>query len=42
MKHQVHPVRYDTSKSIRILGTQYRSMANTAAAVLDDYERRGW
>ncbi|KAJ7844935.1 NAD(P)-binding protein [Mycena olivaceomarginata] len=30
------------SKSIRILGTQYRSMAKTAAAVLDDYERRGW
>ncbi|KAJ7311769.1 hypothetical protein DFH08DRAFT_897584 [Mycena albidolilacea] len=41
-KDAVHPVRHDTRKSIRILGMEYRSMAETAAAVLDDYERREW
>ncbi|KAJ7813659.1 D-lactaldehyde dehydrogenase [Mycena olivaceomarginata] len=41
-KDAVHPVRYDASKSKRILGMQYRSMEETAEAVVDDYEQRGW
>jgi hypothetical protein len=35
-------VRYDASKSKRILGMQYRSMEETAEAVVDDYEQRRW
>ncbi|KAJ7675152.1 D-lactaldehyde dehydrogenase [Mycena rosella] len=41
-KDAVHLLRYDPSKGIRILGLEYRSMADTAAAVVADYEARGW
>ncbi|KAJ7230091.1 hypothetical protein GGX14DRAFT_409938 [Mycena pura] len=41
-KDHVHLLRYDTGKSVRVLGMKYRSMADTAAAVVADYEARGW
>ncbi|KAJ7490832.1 D-lactaldehyde dehydrogenase [Mycena latifolia] len=41
-KDEVHLIRYDTSKGIRILGMKYRSMAETTADVIADYEARGW
>ncbi|KAJ7232314.1 NAD-P-binding protein [Mycena haematopus] len=41
-KEWVHPLQYKNDKSIRILGMEYRSMADTAAATIADYEKRGW
>ncbi|KAJ7490833.1 D-lactaldehyde dehydrogenase [Mycena latifolia] len=41
-KDAVHLLRYDSSKGIRILGMKYRSMAETAADAVADYEARGW
>ncbi|KAJ7479840.1 D-lactaldehyde dehydrogenase [Mycena latifolia] len=41
-KDAVHLLRYDTAKSVRVLGMEYRPMADTAAAALADYEARGW
>ncbi|KAF7336883.1 D-lactaldehyde dehydrogenase [Mycena venus] len=40
-KDAVHLLRYQNDKSIRILGMEYRSMADTAAAAIADYETRG-
>ncbi|KAJ7079512.1 hypothetical protein C8R43DRAFT_1083223 [Mycena crocata] len=37
-KDAMHLLRYENGKGIRILGIQYRSMADTAAAVISDYE----
>ncbi|KAJ7033273.1 D-lactaldehyde dehydrogenase [Mycena alexandri] len=41
-RDMVHLLRYKNEKGIRILGMQYRSMEDTAAAVITDYEARGW
>ncbi|KAJ7351307.1 D-lactaldehyde dehydrogenase [Mycena albidolilacea] len=41
-KDAVHLLRYKNEKSIRILGLEYRSMEDTAAAAIKDYEERGW
>ncbi|KAJ7189651.1 hypothetical protein GGX14DRAFT_484545 [Mycena pura] len=41
-KDHVHLLRYDNGKSARVLGMEYRSMGDTAAAVVADYEARGW
>ncbi|KAF7332838.1 D-lactaldehyde dehydrogenase [Mycena venus] len=41
-KDHVHLLRYKNDKSIRILGMEYRSMADTAADTIADYEKRGW
>ncbi|KAJ7189644.1 hypothetical protein GGX14DRAFT_382988, partial [Mycena pura] len=41
-KDHVHLLRYDNGKSVRVLGMEYRSMADTAEAVVADYEARGW
>ncbi|KAF8178849.1 NAD(P)-binding protein [Mycena galopus ATCC 62051] len=41
-KDAVHQIRYDTSKSVRVLGMQYRSMAETAHDTTVDWEARGW
>ncbi|KAJ7749708.1 D-lactaldehyde dehydrogenase [Mycena metata] len=41
-KDVVHAVQYKNEKGIRILGIRYRSMAETAADVLGEYEARGW
>ncbi|KAJ7766216.1 D-lactaldehyde dehydrogenase [Mycena metata] len=41
-KDMVHLLRYKNEKGIRILGMQYHSMEDTAAAVIADYEARGW
>ncbi|KAJ6531438.1 hypothetical protein DFH09DRAFT_1183626 [Mycena vulgaris] len=41
-KDAVHLLRYENGKGIRILGMEYRSMADTAAAAVADYEARGW
>ncbi|KAJ7737805.1 D-lactaldehyde dehydrogenase [Mycena maculata] len=41
-KDAVHKIRYENGKSTRILGIEYRSMADTAAAVVADYEAKGW
>ncbi|KAF8155208.1 NAD-P-binding protein [Mycena galopus ATCC 62051] len=41
-KDAVHLLRYKNDKSIRILGMEYRSMEETAAATIADYEKRDW
>ncbi|KAJ6596330.1 hypothetical protein DFH09DRAFT_905482 [Mycena vulgaris] len=41
-KDAVQLLRYENGKGIRILGMEYRSMADTAAATVADYEARGW
>lgn len=41
-KDYVHLLRYDNGKSVRVLGMEYRSMADTAEAAVADYEARGW
>ncbi|KAK6995956.1 D-lactaldehyde dehydrogenase [Favolaschia claudopus] len=41
-KDVIPPVSYDTSKSVRILGMEYRDMEETARDVVNDYEERGW
>ncbi|KAJ7846608.1 D-lactaldehyde dehydrogenase [Mycena olivaceomarginata] len=41
-KDAVHLLRYKNEKSIRIHGLKYRSMEDTAAAAIKDYEERGW
>ncbi|KAJ7490816.1 D-lactaldehyde dehydrogenase [Mycena latifolia] len=41
-KDAVYLIRYDASKGIRILGMKYRSMAETTADVIADYEAHGW
>ncbi|KAJ7176959.1 hypothetical protein C8R46DRAFT_1213529 [Mycena filopes] len=38
----VHPIRYNNQKGVHILGMEYRSMEDTAAAVIADYEAGGW
>lgn len=40
--HTVHLVIYDASKSDRILGLKYRSMATTTKDTFADYQVRGW
>jgi nucleoside-diphosphate-sugar epimerase len=39
-KDAVHLLRYKNEKSIRIPGLEYRSMEDTAAAAIKDYEER--
>ncbi|KAF7368891.1 D-lactaldehyde dehydrogenase [Mycena venus] len=42
-KDAVHQIRYDASKSARVLGmTAYRTMAETARDSAADWEARGW
>ena len=41
-KDAVHLLRYKNDKSIRILEMEYRSMADTAAARIADYETWEW
>ncbi|KAJ7079901.1 hypothetical protein C8R44DRAFT_824555 [Mycena epipterygia] len=42
-KNAVHQIRYDASKSARVLGiTSYREMADTARDTVADWESRGW
>jgi len=42
-KDAVHQIRYDASKSVRVLGmTSYRRMAETARDTAADWEARGW
>ncbi|KAJ7490826.1 D-lactaldehyde dehydrogenase [Mycena latifolia] len=41
-KDAVYLIRYDASKGIRILGMKYRSMAETTADVIADYQAHGW
>ncbi|KAF7337332.1 D-lactaldehyde dehydrogenase [Mycena sanguinolenta] len=41
-KDHVHLLRYKNDKSKRILDMEYRSMEDTAAATIADYEKRGW
>ncbi|KAJ6600420.1 hypothetical protein DFH09DRAFT_1243247 [Mycena vulgaris] len=41
-KDAVHQINYDTSKSVRVLGMTYRSMAETARDTVADWEARGW
>ncbi|KAJ7016547.1 hypothetical protein C8F04DRAFT_1160741 [Mycena alexandri] len=41
-KDAVHLLQYKNEKGIRILGIQYRSMEDTAADVIKEYEARGW
>ncbi|KAJ7635936.1 NAD-P-binding protein [Mycena rosella] len=41
-KDAVHLLRYKNEKSVRVLGMEYRSMADTAKAVVEDWEARGW
>ncbi|KAJ7666346.1 D-lactaldehyde dehydrogenase [Mycena rosella] len=41
-KDAVHLLRYRNEKSVRVLGMEYRSMADTAKAVVADWEARGW
>jgi hypothetical protein len=38
----VQLLSYENQKSIRILDLKYRPMPETAAAVIKDYEERGW
>ncbi|KAL4069134.1 hypothetical protein V8B97DRAFT_1963928 [Scleroderma yunnanense] len=38
----VHLISYDTTKSDRILGLKYRSIADTTEATLANYAARGW
>ncbi|KAJ7037555.1 D-lactaldehyde dehydrogenase [Mycena alexandri] len=41
-KDVVHAIQYKNENGIRILGIRYRSMADTAADVLGEYQARGW
>ncbi|KAJ7846609.1 D-lactaldehyde dehydrogenase [Mycena olivaceomarginata] len=41
-KSVVQLLSYENQKSIRILDLKYRPMPETAAAVIKDYEERGW
>ncbi|KAJ7820077.1 NAD(P)-binding protein [Mycena olivaceomarginata] len=41
-KDAVHQIRYDASKSVRVLGMKYRTMAETARDTAADWEARGW
>ncbi|KAJ7162469.1 hypothetical protein C8R46DRAFT_348925 [Mycena filopes] len=41
-KDAVHEIRYDASKSGRVLGVVYRSMEDTARDTVADWEKRGW
>ncbi|KAJ7354212.1 hypothetical protein DFH08DRAFT_854411 [Mycena albidolilacea] len=41
-KDAVHQIRYDASKSVRVLGMEYRTMAETARDTAADWEARGW
>ncbi|KAF8155219.1 NAD-P-binding protein [Mycena galopus ATCC 62051] len=41
-KDAVHLFQFKNDKSIRILGMEYRSMEDTAAATIADYKTRGW
>ncbi|KAF8142891.1 NAD-P-binding protein [Mycena galopus ATCC 62051] len=38
----VHQIRYDASKSVRVLGMKYRTMVETARETAADWEARGW
>jgi hypothetical protein len=38
----IHPFRYDTQKSRRILGIEYRTMQETTKDTLEDFEAVGW
>ncbi|KAJ7744054.1 hypothetical protein DFH07DRAFT_749660 [Mycena maculata] len=41
-KDAVHQIRYDASKSVRVLGMTYRTMEETARDTTADWEARGW
>ncbi|KAF8209093.1 hypothetical protein K438DRAFT_2012400 [Mycena galopus ATCC 62051] len=41
-KDVVHQIRYDASKSVRVLGMKYRTMLETARETAADWEARGW
>ncbi|KAJ7142305.1 NAD-P-binding protein [Mycena epipterygia] len=41
-KNAVHPIKYDNANGITALGITYRSKEDTAAAVVADWEARGW
>jgi hypothetical protein len=41
-KDVVHQIRYDASKSARVLGMTYRSIAETMEDTVADWEARGW
>ena len=36
------PVRYNSEKSRRILGIEYRSLEETAKDTIEDYKVKGW
>jgi hypothetical protein len=38
----VHPFRYDTPKSRKILGIEYRTMQETTKDTLEGFEAVGW
>ncbi|KAJ7864416.1 hypothetical protein B0H14DRAFT_2348539, partial [Mycena olivaceomarginata] len=41
-KDAVHRIRYDPSKSARVLGMSHRSIEETARDIVADWEARGW
>ncbi|KAI0077589.1 NAD-P-binding protein [Panus rudis PR-1116 ss-1] len=41
-ENAVHKIKFDTSRSERVLGIQYRSMDETTRDILAEFEKRGW
>ncbi|KAJ7731586.1 hypothetical protein DFH07DRAFT_755616 [Mycena maculata] len=41
-KEHVHLLQYKNEKSIKVLELNYRTMADTAEAVIADYDAKGW
>jgi nucleoside-diphosphate-sugar epimerase len=42
IKNPVHMIQYDTRKSDRLLGTQYRSIEETTKDMVKSFEEKGW
>ena len=41
-KNGVYMIRYDASKSARILGLKYRGMDETVADTIKEFKEKGW